>query len=110
MEQLIMNAVSILGAIAVIAPLCIEILKNLIGEDKIKRIFGTMEIFSLVFSAIAGVVGMIFIVLFKADILSVFTIGQKIFIGIAFILACAIGSQISYDKVIKWLLELIKKK
>ena len=109
MEQLILGIVSIIGGIAVVAPTCIEILKNLIGEEKIINIFGKMEVFSLVFSTIAGVVGIIIIVLFMPQLLADFNVAQKIFIGIAFVVICAIGSQVSYDKVMKWLLALIKK-
>lgn len=102
--QVVTVCISMLFVCSLIFALVIEAAKKLISEEKIKEKFGSLEIFSLVVSLVLGlviyVVYLLFFVLGKFQIVGL-DIVRFIFIGIAFVFGCGIGSQVGYDKVIK---------
>ena len=96
--------VSALGIMAVVMPFVIEFIKTLIGESKVITIFGVLERFCALVSAIAGVVVYVAIYILMPELFKSANIAQVIVIGIFFTGACAIASQIGYDKIIKWII------
>lgn len=101
---LIAVLVSALGIMSVVMPFVIEFLKNMITEKKVISIFGVLERFCACVSAIGGVVVYVAIyILLPATFIGI-NIPQIIVIGIFFVGACAIASQIGYDKIIKWII------
>ena len=101
---LIAVLVSALGIMAVVMPFVIEFLKNMITEAKVISIFGVLERFCAFVSAIAGVVVYVTIYILLPDTFIGINIVQIVVIGIFYTGACAIASQIGYDKIIKWLI------
>lgn len=95
--------VSTLGVMAVIMPFVIEFIKNLVTEEKILKIFGTLERFCALVSAIIAVIIYVTLIILIPEAFTAANIVQRIVIGIFFTCGCAIASQIGYDKIIKWI-------
>ena len=102
---LIAVLVSALGIMSVVMPFVIEFLKNMITEAKVITIFGVLERFCAFVSAIGGVVVYVAIYILLPETFTGVNIAQIIMIGIFFTGACAVASQIGYDKIIKWIIK-----
>jgi len=90
--------------VSLITALVIEAVKKIVSEDSLKRLFKTLEIFSLVFTFIVATITYLCFLLFampQIDLLKV------VVAGILFVFACGCGSQVGYDKVIKTIKDII---
>ncbi len=103
-SEILTVLVSALGVMAVVMPFVIEFIKNMITEKVVIKIFGVLERFCALVSAIAGVIVYVSICILLPELFKSANIAQIIVIGIFFSGACAIASQIGYDKIIKWLI------
>lgn len=103
-DEILTVLVSTLGVMAVVMPFVIEFLKTMITEAKVISIFGVLERFCALVSAVAGVVVYVAINILAPELFKNVNIAQTIVIGIFFAGSCAIASQIGYDKIIKWLI------
>ena len=103
-SEILTILVSTLGVMAVAMPFVIEFIKNMVTEAKVISIFGVLERFCAFVSAIAGVIVYVSINILMPEMFASATMPQKIVIGAFFMGACAIASQIGYDKIIKWLI------
>ena len=96
--------VSALGIMAVVMPFVVEFIKNMVTEKVVIKIFGVLERFCALVSAIAGVIVYVAIYVLMPEIFKGANLAQVIVIGGFFMGACAIASQIGYDKIIKWII------
>ena len=90
--------------VSLITALVIEVVKKIVSEESLKRLFKTLEIFSLVFTFIVATITYLCFLLFavtQIDLLKV------VVAGILFVLSCGCGSQVGYDKVIKTIKDII---
>ena len=90
--------------VSLITALVIEVVKKIVSEDSLKKVFKTLEIFSLVFTFIVATITYLCFLLFamlQIDLLKV------VVAGILFVLSCGCGSQVGYDKVIKTIKDII---
>ena len=90
--------------VSLITALVIEAVKKIVSEDSLKKVFKTLEIFSLVFTFIVATITYLCFLLFamtQIDLLKV------VVAGILFVFACGCGSQVGYDKVIKTIKQII---
>lgn len=110
--EIITSCFSLLVVCSVLFPIVIEAIKKIINDDNIKKIFGSLELFSLVISIILGI--LIFICYLIFFIFGMYQITfidiiKFIFIGITFVISCGIGSQVGYDKLLKVLKQIFLK-
>ena len=90
--------------VSLITALVIEVVKKIVSEDSLKKVFKTLEIFSLVFTFMVAIITYLCFLLFampQIDLLKV------VVAGILFVFACGCGSQVGYDKVIKTIKDII---
>ena len=90
--------------VSLITALVIEAVKKIVSEDSLKKVFKTLEIFSLVFTFMVAIITYLCFLLFampQIDLLKV------VVAGILFVFACGCGSQVGYDKVIKTIKDII---
>lgn len=96
-------------AVSLITALVIETIKKVVSEEKIKEIFKSLEVFSLVFTVIvAFITYLVFLLFFIVSEVAFLDVIKLIVAGILFIFACACGSQVGYDKVIKVVKQIIE--
>lgn len=107
--QLVTVCIGLLLICSFIFPLIIEAAKKLLSEEKIIKMFKSMELFSLFVSVILGlivyIVYLVFFIIGTATIIPL-DIVKFILIGIIFVFSCGLGSQVGYDKVIKVLKDI----
>lgn len=103
-ETLTTMLVAVLGGMSIVMPFVIEFTKNLIGEAKIITKFGKLEKFCAFITAIISVVVYVFLFVLVPEYYAKLNIAQIIVVGIIFSFACSMGSQIGYDKIIKWII------
>lgn len=103
-NEILTVLVSALGIMAVVMPFVVEFIKNMVTEKVVIKIFGVLERFCALVSAIAGVIVYVAIYVLMPEIFKGANFAQVIVIGAFFMGACAIASQIGYDKIIKWLI------
>lgn len=108
-SEIITTAAYLLSQIAIAMPLITEIIKNLFGDEKIEKIFGSKQVFAAFCSSVIAIVTIIGLALFTPSVVAGLNAGQAIFASIVFVILSIGGSQTSYDKIIKYLLSLIKK-
>lgn len=102
--QIVTILISLLLVCSFVFALVIEAAKKLIGDEKIKEKFGSLEFFSLIVSFILGaIVYLAYLLFFVVGVMSVNTIDivRLVFIGVIFVVSGGLGSQVGYDKVIK---------
>ena len=90
--------------VSLITALVIEVVKKIVSEDSLKKVFKTLEIFSLVFTFIVATITYLCFLLFAMPSIDLLKI---VVAGILFIFACGCGSQVGYDKVIKTIKDII---
>ena len=103
-SEILTVLVSALGIMAVVMPFVIEFIKNMITEKVVIKIFGVLERFCALVSAVAGVIVYVAIYILVPELFKSANIAQVIVIGLFYMGACSIASQIGYDKVIKWII------
>ena len=90
--------------VSLITALVIEAVKKIVSEESLKRLFKTLEIFSLVFTFIVATITYLCFLLFAMPSIDLLKI---VVAGILFVLSCGCGSQVGYDKVIKTIKDII---
>ena len=90
--------------VSLITALVIEAVKKIVSEESLKRLFKTLEIFSLVFTFIVATITYLCFLLFAMPSIDLL---KNVVAGILFIFACGCGSQVGYDKVIKTIKDII---
>lgn len=108
-DEILTVLVSTLGVMAVVMPFVIEFLKTMITEAKVISIFGVLERFCALVSAVAGAVVYVAINILVPELFKNVNIAQTIVIGIFFTGSCCMGNQVGYDKLCKWIIEKLKK-
>lgn len=103
-SSIITLLVSVLGVMPIIMPFVIEFIKSMVGQNKIVSIFGNLERFSAIATAIVSVVIYILLHIFLPESFMALNLIQKIATGFVFTFANAMASQIGYDKIIKWII------
>lgn len=89
--------------VSMITSLVIEAIKKIVSEKSLIKVFKSMEIFSLIFTAlIAAFTFIVYMIL-----LSIPVNFENVIYGFIFVLSCGCGSQVGYDKVIKTIKEIM---
>lgn len=109
----ITSLISLMLVTSVITSLLIEVCKNIFDYDKLIKRFGKIEIFSLFITSVCALITYLIYLLFFVTLknpLTFIDIMKFIVCGIIYIVSCASGSQVGYDKVIKIIHQIIKEK
>ena len=94
--------------VSLITALVIEAIKKIVSEDRLKKTFKSLEIFSLLFTLIiASITYLVFLLFFVTQPLIFIECIKLVVAGLLFIFACGCGSQVGYDKVIKTIKDII---
>ena len=94
--------------VSLITALVIEVIKKIVSEDRLKKTFMSLEIFSLLFTLIiASITYLVFLLFFVTSPLIFIECVKLVVAGLLFIFACGCGSQVGYDKVIKTIKDII---
>ena len=89
--------------VSMIRSLVIEVIKKIVSEKSLIKIFKSMEIFSLIFTAlIATFTFVVYMILMSIPVNF-----ENVIYGFIFVLSCGCGSQVGYDKVIKTIKDII---
>ena len=89
--------------VSMITSLVIEVIKKIVSEKSLIKIFKSMEIFSLIFTALIAT----FTFIVYMILMSIPVDFKNVIYGLIFVLSCSCGSQVGYDKVIKTIREII---
>lgn len=95
-----------------VASMLIEASKKIFGEEAINKHFNKIEYFSVFISVVTAFVVYILYILFavlgtvRLDVLDII---RLICCCLCYMVACATGSQVGYDKVIKLLKQIFHK-
>lgn len=103
-EKIITLLVSVLGIMSIVMPFVIEFLKKMIGSTKITTVFGNLERFCALATAIVSVIIYVILNIMVPEMFATYNLAQNIVIGLVFTFATAMASQIGYDKIIKWII------
>lgn len=105
----ILVLIVLMTVVSLVTALVIEAVKKIVSDDALKRIFGSLEVFSLIFTLfIAIVTYLVFLLFYPLVITGVLDVLKLLAIGIIFAFACGCGSQVGYDKVIKTIKQIIE--
>ena len=104
MLNFVLFSLVLMVVVSLITALVIEAVKKIVSEESLKRLFKTLEIFSLVFTFIVATITYLCFLLFAMPSIDLLKI---VVAGILFIFACGCGSQVGYDKVIKTIKDII---
>lgn len=107
--QFILFLIVLITVVSLVSSLFIEATKKIVSEGKLKEIFGSLEIFALIFTVFVSICTyLVFLLFFITSPLSFLDIIKLIVAGLIFVFACGCGSQVGYDKVIKTIKQIIE--
>ncbi|MBR0039217.1 MAG: hypothetical protein IJP71_04365 [Lachnospiraceae bacterium] len=89
--------------VSMITSLVIEVIKKIVSEKSLIKVFKSMEIFSLIFTmVVATITFIVYMILLRIPVNF-----ENVIYGFIFVLSCSCGSQVGYDKVIKTIKEIM---